>query len=113
MEIVFHEHHADVSDHMRRRAERQVRRAAVRIPRVVAAIVRFEEDGPTRKVTVILRAPKHRELIGRAEGRFFGPALTTAISRVLAQAGREQRKPTGADARRAARQRAQRARQAD
>ncbi len=89
MRIIFHSHHAAVSEHMRRRAARLVERAAERIPRIVEGLVRFEEDGPTRRVTVVLRAPRHHELIGRAEGRFFGPALVSAVARVLAQAGKE------------------------
>lgn len=89
MKIIFHSHHADVSDHMRKRATRLVERAAERIPRIVEGLVRFEEDGPTRRVTVVMRAPRHHELIGSAEGRFFGPALVSAVARVLAQAGKE------------------------
>jgi ribosome-associated translation inhibitor RaiA len=89
LEIIFHSHHAAVSEHMRKRAARAVERAATRIPRIVEAIVRFEEDGPTRRVTVTLRAPKHHDIMGSAEGRFFGPALTQAVARVLSQANRE------------------------
>lgn len=100
MEIVFHTHHAKVSDSMRRRAEREVRRAAARIPRVVEAVIRFEEDGKIRRVSVALRAPKHHELMGRAEGRYYGPALTAAVTRILTQARREQRIATGPGARR-------------
>ena len=88
MDIIFHSHHAAVSDHMRRRAKRLVERAALRIPRIVEAIVRFEEDGPMRRVTVTLRAPKHHDIMGGAEGRYFGPALASAIARVLAQVGK-------------------------
>jgi ribosome-associated translation inhibitor RaiA len=94
LDIIFHSHHAAVSDHMRKRAARAVERAAARMPRIVEGIVRFEEDGPTRRVTVTLRAPKHHDIMGRAEGRFFGPALTLAVSRVLSQANRE-RSSTG------------------
>jgi hypothetical protein len=89
VDIIFHSHHAVVSEHMRRRAIRLVQRAALRVPRIVEGIVRFEEDGPMRRVTVVLRAPRHRDLMGRAEGRYFGPALATATARVLSQAGKE------------------------
>lgn len=99
MEIVFHAHHADVTDAMRRRAEQAVRRAAKRIPRVVEAIIRFEEDGPARRVTVCFRAPRHQEIIGRGEDRYFGPALTVAINKVLTQARREQVATKGPGAR--------------
>ena len=105
MEIVFHAHHAEVSEHMRRLAERKVRLAGLRVPRVVEATIRFEEDGPTRRVSVALRAAKHHELIGHGEGRYFGPALTTAINHVLAQASRETKVATRSVARRAARDR--------
>lgn len=89
MEVHFHAHHADVSEHMRKRAEREVRRAALRIPRVVEAIVRFEQDGAVRRVTVRLRAPQHHDLVASAEGRWFGPALSLAVSRLRTQASRE------------------------
>jgi len=105
MDIIFHSHHADVSEHMRRQARRLVERAALRIPRIVEAIVRFEEDGPTRRVTITLRAPKHHDIMGGAEGRYFGPALTSAIARVLAQAGKEKSSAGHAQQRRKARAR--------
>jgi hypothetical protein len=89
LEIHFHAHHADVSPHMRKRAERLVLKAAERIPRVVEAIIRFEQDGPTRRVSVAMRAPRHHDLIGKAEGRFYGPALVSAVARVLAQSSKE------------------------
>lgn len=106
MEVHFHAHHAEVSDAMRKRAEREVRRAAVRIPRVVEAIIRFEQDGQLRKVSVALRAPKHHDLLGRAEGKFFGPALAQALARVRAQAAKEKKGLPKARARLAARERA-------
>ncbi len=91
MEIHFHAHHAEVSPAMRKRAERLVQRAALRIPRVVEAVIRFEQDGPTRRVSVALMAPQQKDLLGRGEGRYFGPALVTAIARVLAQAKKQEK----------------------
>lgn len=91
MDVHFHTHHADVSDHMRKRAEREVRRAALRLPRVVEAIVRFEEDGGIRRVSVTLRAPRNHDLVASAEGRWYGPALAQALSRVRTQADRERK----------------------
>lgn len=108
MEIVIHSHHATVSDHMRKRAVRQVQRAAERIPRVVDAIIRFEEDNGTKRVTLTLRAPRHHDVMGRAEGKYFGPAITAALARVMTQVNREKREAGRAAARRAARERAQR-----
>lgn len=106
MDIVIHSHHANVSEHMRKRAIRQVQRVAERIPRVVDAIIRFEEDNGTKRVTLTLRAPRHHDIMGRAEGKFFGPAITLALGRVMAQVNREKRETGHASARRAARSRA-------
>ena len=69
MDVHFHAHHAEVSAHMRKRAEREVRRAAQRIPRVVEAIVRFEQDGTVRRVSVTLRAPQHHDLVASGDLR--------------------------------------------
>lgn len=106
MDIIFHSHHAHISEYLRRRAIRLVARVAARIPRTVQGRVRFEEDGPTRRVTVVLRAPRHHDIIGRAEGRFFGPALVAAVARVQSQTGRERSATGHARARRGARARA-------
>jgi ribosome-associated translation inhibitor RaiA len=106
LEIHFHAHHAEVSPAMRKRAERLVEKAAERIPRVVEAVIRFEQDGKLRKVSLALRAPRNHDLIGRGEGRYFGPALATAISRVLAQAAKEKRALPKGRAHRLARARA-------
>lgn len=89
MEIHFQSHHADVSDHMRRKAERLVLKAAERIPRAVEAVVRFEQDGPIRRVSIVMKTPRSHDLVGKAEGRFYGPALVGAIARVLAQSSKE------------------------
>jgi len=89
MEVHFHTHHADVSDHMRKRAEREVRRAALRIPRIVECIVRFEQDGGVRRVSVVLRAPRQHDVMASAEGSWYGPTLALAIARLKSQANRE------------------------
>lgn len=113
MKVIFHSHHAAVSEHMRRRAERLVEHAAERIPRIVEGLVRFEEDGAIRRVTVTLRAPRHHELIGQAEGRYFGPALASALARLLAQARKEKSSVSRTKQRRGIARRANRARAAD
>ena len=91
MQIHFHAHHADVSDAMRKRAERDVVRAAARIPRVVEAIIRFEQDGVLRRVSLTLKAPQQPDLIGIAEGRYFGPALALALTRVKVQVAKDKK----------------------
>jgi len=85
VEIIFHAHHANVSDRMRRRAEATVRKAALRLSRTVDGIIRFEQDGPVKRVEILLHAPRQRDLIARGEGKFFGPAFATAMNRLIAQ----------------------------
>jgi ribosome-associated translation inhibitor RaiA len=85
VEIVFHEHHAAISDRMRERARRAVGRVARRLDRVVDAVVRFEQDGPTRRVEIVLHAPRQRNLMAKAESRYFGSALALVTERLLAQ----------------------------
>lgn len=85
MEIIFHEHHATVSEHMRQRASSGVRRLTDRLDRAIDAVVRFEQDGPTRRVEIILRAPRHKRLVAKAEGRYFGPALGVVLTKLRTQ----------------------------
>jgi ribosome-associated translation inhibitor RaiA len=70
---------------MRKRAESSVRRAAERLTRAVDAIIRFEQDGRVKRVEIVLHAPRQRKLIARGEGSFYGPALNTAVDRLLNQ----------------------------
>ena len=83
--IIFHEHHAVSSENMRLRAERAVRKIARRLPHAVDAVIRFEQDGPTRRVEIVLHAPGHRQLLAKCESRYFGAALQDATDRLLAQ----------------------------
>jgi ribosome-associated translation inhibitor RaiA len=85
MDIVFHGRGVAVSDHMRLRAITGVRKLTERSNRAVDAVIRFEEDGPTRRVEIVLHAPRHRRLVAEAEGRYFGPALTAALARLRIQ----------------------------
>ena len=85
MDIVFHAHHAVISDDLRARAERVVHKAAARLHRAVDATVRFEEDGPTRRVEIVLHAPRHRPVVAVGEARLLGPALSAAAARLQAQ----------------------------
>ena len=93
MEIIFHEHHAEISERMRERARRAVRRVTRRMERVVDAIVRFEQDGPTRRVEIVLHAPKKRSMVAEGTARFFGPALAFAIGRLESQTRQLKRTP--------------------
>jgi hypothetical protein len=85
VEIIFHAHHATISDSMRRRAEGGVRRIGRRIGRAVDAVIRFEQDGPMKRVEIVLHTPPKRDIIARAESRYFGLALTACLERLSAQ----------------------------
>lgn len=93
MEILFQSHHAQVSDRMRERARIAVTKLAARLTRAVDAVVRFEEDGPTRRVEIVLHAPRRRAIVAEGSARFFGPALGYAIDRLEAQARQVKRTP--------------------
>lgn len=90
MDIVFHAHHAVISENMRARASRTVQKVASRMPRVTGAVVRFEEDGRVRRVVVELHA-SGRKVVGEGRAAFFGPALSDAGQRLLARVQRERR----------------------
>jgi ribosome-associated translation inhibitor RaiA len=91
VDVVFHAHNAVISDRMKLRASRGLKKIAQRINRAVDAMVRFTQDGPTRRVEITLHASGHRNLIAAGESKFYGPALNTALSHLEAQAGHEKR----------------------
>ena len=74
MEILFQSHHAQVSDHMRERARAAVTKLGARLARAVNAVVRIEEDGPTRRVEIVLHAPRKRAMVAERSAR---PAAAT------------------------------------
>jgi hypothetical protein len=85
MEIVFHVHDAPVSDRMRRRAEEAVRKLALRARRPVDAVIRFRQDGPTRRVELSLHTASGKRYVSNAESRWFGSALADAVRRIATQ----------------------------
>lgn len=91
MEIILHAHHADVTDTLRAQAETAVRHLAARLSRAAHALVRFIGDGPTRRVEIVLRGARHRELVAHADARTFAPALATAVQRLESQIARSRR----------------------
>lgn len=93
MEIIFHAHRAVISPAMRHRAERHIAKIAARMPRLVDAVVRFEQDGPVRRVEIMLHAPRMRPLIGEGFGRTYGPGLAEALKNVEAQIAHRKRTP--------------------
>jgi ribosome-associated translation inhibitor RaiA len=103
VEIIFHAHHAVISNGMRERAFRALHKLAGRVRRPVDAIVRFEQDGPVRRVEIVLHAPRRRSLVAQGYNRTYGPALAEAVARMEAQLNRVKRTPKsrGAEAARA------------
>jgi len=85
VDIIFHAHHATISESMRRRAEAGVRRIGRRIGSAVDAVIRFEQDGPVKRVDIVLHAPPKRDVVARGESRFFGLALTASLERLSAR----------------------------
>lgn len=93
MDIVFQSHHAVISDRMRLRAERLIEKISKRHPRLTGAVVRFEQDGPTRRVEVVLHVPRRKDLIAEARARNYGPALAEAVGKLTRQLDRSRRSP--------------------
>ncbi len=85
MEIIFHAHNATIPAVLRERAERTVRKVARRLQRAVDAVVRFEHDGPTRRVEIVLHAPRVRNLVAEGNSRSQAAALKDALLRLQAQ----------------------------
>jgi ribosome-associated translation inhibitor RaiA len=93
MDVIFHAHHAVISDRVRSRAQNAVERIAARLKRTVDAVVRFEGDGRTRRVEIVLHAPRHRRLVAEGQAPFFGAALANAVRCIEAQLRRSKRTP--------------------
>jgi ribosome-associated translation inhibitor RaiA len=84
MDIYYHPHHATITANMQLRIERGIRRLEKRFGGQVDATVRFEEDGPVRRVEIVLRA-LGRRIVAKGEARFFGPALAASLVRLDSQ----------------------------
>ncbi len=85
MEIIFHAHNAIIPEPLKGRAERAVLKFGRRLQRAVDAVVRFEDDGPTRRVEIVLHAPQHRNLVAEGRSRSYATALKDALARLQAQ----------------------------
>jgi len=92
MKVIFHAHHAPISDRMRRRARLGVVKLAERLGRPVDAVIRFEDDGPARRVEIMLHAPRRKPLVATASGRYAGVALGEALDRLGTQVETQRRK---------------------
>jgi ribosome-associated translation inhibitor RaiA len=93
LELVFSHRGIALTQSMLKKAETAVLKAAKRIPRATSATVRFEEDGPERRVEIVFTAPRGTRLVAVAAGRYWGPALTSALSKLVRQASKERRTP--------------------
>ncbi|MBV6521444.1 MAG: hypothetical protein MNPFHGCM_01582 [Gemmatimonadaceae bacterium] len=91
MVITFQSHHAVISDRMRARASRAMERYAERFPSMLEATVRFEQDGPFRRVEVLVHGRRNRRWVAEGRGRTYGPALTAALERLETQLARGKR----------------------
>ncbi len=95
MDVVFHAHHAVISERLQERATRGLSRLAQRVERAVDATVRFHQDGPTRRVEIRVNTPGHRDLIAQGTSRYYGPALKIALAHLESQVARVRRAPKG------------------
>ncbi|MEP7344717.1 MAG: HPF/RaiA family ribosome-associated protein [Gemmatimonadaceae bacterium] len=85
MDINFHAHHAVISERLRIRASRTMDRYSERYPFTVDATVRFEQDGPSRRVEIVVHGRRSRRWIAEGRGRSYGPALTAALKHLESQ----------------------------
>jgi ribosome-associated translation inhibitor RaiA len=93
VEVTFHSHNAVISERLRLRAESVIHKLESRISRAVSTVVRFEQDGPTRRVEIVMHASRRRRLISNGYGRTYGPALAEAVENLQAQLARSKRTP--------------------
>lgn len=93
MDVIFHAHNAVISERLRSRAESSVLKLGSRLSRAVDAVVRFEQDGPTRHVEIVLHASRKRRLVSNGYARRYGPALAEAVGKLETQLARTKRTP--------------------
>ena len=91
MDVIFHSHNAVISERLRARAESIIHKLGTRATRPVRAVVRFEQDGPTRRVEIVMHASRKRPLISNGYARTYGPALSEAVHNLQAQLARSKR----------------------
>ncbi|MEK6611253.1 MAG: HPF/RaiA family ribosome-associated protein [Gemmatimonadota bacterium] len=94
MEIVFSHRGIALTESMLKKAERAVLKASERVPRATAAIVRFDQNGPERRVEIVFTAPQGMRLVAAEAGRYWGPALDAALVKLVRQASKERHTPS-------------------
>ena len=102
MQILLRSHNARVTEGLREKAEQAISKLARRLRRTVDAHVVFENDGPNRRVEIVLHAPRHRSLVAEGSARQYAVALDRAIEHLASQTDRAKR-PAKERGRRAAR----------
>ncbi len=85
MDINFHAHNAVISDRLRARASSALDKYSERFPLAVDATVRFAQDGPTRRVEIVVHGRQSRRWVAEGSGRTYGPALTAALGHLETQ----------------------------
>ncbi|MBA4072629.1 MAG: hypothetical protein C0497_12455 [Gemmatimonas sp.] len=93
MELVFSHRGIALTQSMLKKAEAAVKKAVERIPRATGATVRFDQDGPERRVEIVFNGPRGVRLVAAAAGRYWGPALNAALTKLVRQASKERRTP--------------------
>ena len=93
MEVIFHSHNAVISERLRAKAEATILKLESRLRRAGRTVVRFEQDGPTRRVEIVMHATRRRLLISNGYGRTYGPALAEAVHNLQAQLAHSKRTP--------------------
>jgi len=99
VQILLRSHNAKVGEGIRDKAEQAIVKLARRLKRTIDATVWFESDGPTRRVEIVLRAPRHR-LVAEGRARQYGTALDRALEHLASQTNHAKR-PAKERARRA------------
>ena len=82
MHIVFHAHHADVTDALQQKADAAVHKIAGRLRGVTDASIRFAEDGALRRVEVVLRIARRAPLVAAGTSTRYEAALADALARL-------------------------------
>jgi len=93
MEIVFQIHDAPVSEHMKKRAELALRKAARRAQRPQDAVIRFQVDGTVKRVELTLHTATGKRHVAKSDAAYFGTAIADAARKLTMQLDHTKRTP--------------------
>ncbi|MGQ0642210.1 MAG: HPF/RaiA family ribosome-associated protein, partial [Gemmatimonadaceae bacterium] len=91
VQILVRSHNANVAATIQQKAEQAIAKIARRLRRTVDAHVVFASDGPTRRVEIVLHAPRRRSLVAEGTARQYGTALDRALEHLATQTTRAKR----------------------